>query len=321
MGIRLTYIIIFSVFSTLLCYSQDPFFSNFSLNLIYLNPSYVSSVTDPELTVSYRNQWPGLSGAFVNYGASVSLPLKRFQSGFGFYFMNDLQGGGIVTSTSVNSIYAYKIKINSNVNLNAGLQASYFFENLNPENLVFESDLRNESGTNYSEGVFDVLKNNFWDFSLGFMAEVNKFVYIGISVQHLTQPGRYFSSADDNVLSRKYSVHAQGQIPLIRGYRSNIPVLTPSVLIQKQSQHHRISYGSGFLISPLFAGIWAQNNLKFNFSSLTAAAGFIKANYRIIYNYDINLTKTNLLDFGMGAHEITFLLNIRNSKKSRNDRQ
>ncbi|UCH13304.1 MAG: PorP/SprF family type IX secretion system membrane protein, partial [Bacteroidales bacterium] len=226
-----------------------------------------------------------------------------------------------ITRTSINSIYAYKIKINSNVDLNAGLQVSYFFENLNPENLVFESDLINESGTSYSEGVFDVLKNHFWDFSLGFMAEVNKLVYIGLSVQHLTRPGKYFSPADDNLLFRKYSIHAQGRIPLQRGYRNSISVLTPSVLIQKQRQHHRISYGSGFLISPLFAGIWAQNNLKFHFSSLTAAAGFVKANYRIIYNYDINLAKANLLDFGMGAHEITFLLNILTRQKSRNNRQ
>jgi type IX secretion system PorP/SprF family membrane protein len=321
MNIRLINIVIVSVLSTLLCYTQDPYFSNFALNLVYINPSYVSSVTNPEIAASYRNQWPALSGAFINYGASVSFPLKKFQSGFGFYFMNDLQGGGIITSTSLNCIYAYKIKINNSINLNAGLQASYLFENLNPENLVFESDLRNASGPSYGDEAFDILKNNFWDFSLGFMAEVNRLIYIGFSVQHLTRPGRYFSTADNNILYRKYSLHAQSQIPLLKGSRRNMPVIMPSILIQKHRQHQHINYGSGILVSPLYIGIWAKNNLKFNFSSLTVAAGFIKANYRIIYNYDINITRTNILDLGMGAHEITFLLSFQYKEKRRTNRQ
>jgi type IX secretion system PorP/SprF family membrane protein len=321
MIIKLNNIIIISVFSYLLCSAQDPYFSNFALNLVYINPSYVSSVTNPEIAVSYRNQWPALSGAFINYGASVSFPLKKFKSGFGFYFMNDLQGGGIIKSTSLNSIYAYKVKINNSINLNAGLQCSYFFENLNPENLVFESDLRNASDPGYADGAFNVLENNFWDFSLGFMAEVNRLIYIGFSVQHLTRPGSYFSSADNNILYRKYSLHAQSQIPLLKGNRRNMPVITPSILIQKHRQHQQINYGSGLLVSPLYVGIWAKNNLKFSFSSLTIAAGFIKANYRIIYNYDINITRTNLLDLGMGAHEITFLLSFQYKEKRRNNRQ
>jgi type IX secretion system PorP/SprF family membrane protein len=318
---RLTNIIILSVFCASTGFSQDPFFSNFALNLVYLNPSYVSSIENPEIGTSYRNQWPALSSAFVNYAASVSIPLKKFHSGFGFYFMNDVQGSGIITSKSLNSIYAYKIKINNNINLNSGLQVSYFFENLNPENLVFESDLRNESTLNYANGAFDVLENNFWDFSLGFMAEINRLIFIGISVQHLTQPGRYFNSADNNTLFRKYSIHAQSRIPLRRGNRKNIPVITPSILLQKQRQHQQIDYGSGLLISPLFLGIWIRNDLKFNFGSLTTAAGFVKDNYSIIYNYDFNLTRTNLVDLGMGAHEITILLNIQYKEKSRNNRQ
>ncbi len=321
MNIRTASIVILTVFCTLLCYSQDPCFSNFTLNLIYINPSYVSSVANPEIAATYRNQWPALSGAFVNYGASVSFPLKKFHSGFGFYFMNDIQGGGIITSTSLNSIYAYKIKINNNVYLNAGLQASYFIEDLNPENLVFESDLRNNSGPDYTDDVFDILKNNFWDFSLGFMAEINRLIFIGLSVQHLTKPGRYFNPDENNMLARKYSFHVQSNIPLVNIKSGNIPVITPSLLLQKHRQHQQISYGSGLLVSPLYVGIWARNSLRFDFSSLTAAAGFIKANYRIVYNYDFNLTRTNLLNLGMGAHEITFLLTFQYKEKSRNNRQ
>ena len=315
MNFRLNIIAFILALISLLCDAQDPFFSNFTSNLIYVNPSYTSSITNPQITLTYRNQWPALSGAFVNYGATASMPIKKFNSGIGFFFLNDIQGGGIITITSLNSIYAYRIKIRSDIYLNAGLQSSYYLENLDSESLVFESDIRNVSGTYYGTEVFEATKNNFWDFSLGFMAEVKKIINIGFSVQHLTQPYRYFSLSDNSRLYRKYSFHASCEIPLSEGYRRNMPVIIPSVMFQNHRQHNRINYGAGLLMNPLFAGIWAQNNLKFNFSSLTVAAGYVSANHRIIYNYDINLTGTNLLDLNMGAHEITFLLNFRYKEK------
>jgi hypothetical protein len=60
--------------------------------------------------------------------------------------------------------------------------------------------------------------------------------------------------------------------------------------------------------------------LNFNFSSLTVAAGYTGKNYSIIYNYDINLTGTNILDLDMGAHEAVFLLKFSNKEKRRNYR-
>jgi len=320
MNFRLYIISFILVLIDFICYAQDPCFSNFASNMIYVNPAYPSSVTNPELSLAYRNQWPGLSSAFVNYGAAASVPIKKFKSGIGFFFLNDIQGGGIVTITSVNSIYAYKIKINSDIYLNAGLQASYFFENLNAGSLVFESDIRNEPGISYGAEIFEETRNKFWDFSVGFMAEVKKLINIGFSVQHLTHPYRYFSSSGNSRLYRKYSFHASSEIPLFEGYRRNIPVIIPSLMFQKQRQHNKINYGAGILVNPLFAGIWASNNLKFNFSSLTVAAGYNSKNYRIIYSYDINLTGTNLLDLDMGAHDVTFLLKFRYKEKRRNNK-
>jgi type IX secretion system PorP/SprF family membrane protein len=303
-----------------LCHTQDPCFSNFASGMIYVNPAYASSVTNPELSLTYRNQWPGLSDAFVNYGAAASIPLKKFKSGIGFFFLNDIQGGGIVTITSVNSIYAYKIKINSDIYLNAGLQASYIFEDLNAGSLVFESDIKNEPGTSYGAGIFEAERNNFWDFSLGFLTEVKKLINIGFSVGHLTQPYWYFSSSDDSRLPWKYSFHASCEVPLSGGYGRSIPIIMPSLMFQKYRQHNKIDFGAGFLMKPLFAGMWARNDLKFNFSALTVAAGYVSTNYGFMYNYDINLTGTNLLDLDMGAHEVIFLLKLRYKEKRRNSK-
>jgi type IX secretion system PorP/SprF family membrane protein len=296
-------------------FAQDSYFSNFSANVIYINPAFVSSTTSPEASVTYRNQWPGIRDAFVTYGASFSVPLTKYKSGLGFYFLKDMQGGGVITSTSVTSIYAYNIKISPDINLNAGLCASYNFRNLNTENLIFESMIRNNTGINDGQPVFESVKSRFWDFSLGFMAEIYRMLDIGFSIQHITQPKNYFSSSSYNMLYRNYSLHASCYIPLTKGYGVNSPVFIPSLLFQKYKHHHQLLYGTAFSVWPLLFGIWTKNDLQFRYSSLTAMIGFIQPSYKLVYNYDINLTRTNFMSYNMGAHEITFLLRILDTDK------
>ncbi|MCG8573993.1 MAG: type IX secretion system membrane protein PorP/SprF, partial [Flavobacteriales bacterium] len=46
-------------------HSQDPEFTQFYANPIYLNPAFAGSHGCPRLNLNHRNQWPSISGAFV----------------------------------------------------------------------------------------------------------------------------------------------------------------------------------------------------------------------------------------------------------------
>ncbi|MCG8577246.1 MAG: type IX secretion system membrane protein PorP/SprF, partial [Flavobacteriales bacterium] len=46
-------------------WSQDPEFTQFYANPIYLNPAFAGSHGCPRLNLNHRNQWPSISGAFV----------------------------------------------------------------------------------------------------------------------------------------------------------------------------------------------------------------------------------------------------------------
>ena len=317
MYIKFTYILIISTLSNLLIFAQDSYFSNFSVNLSYINPAFVSSIAASEASVTYRNQWPGLQDAFVTYGASFSVPMIKYQSGIGIYFLNDVLGGGILTSTSVNASYAYRIKINPDITLNAGLGASYYLKKLDTDNLIFESDIINNQANTRGHEIFETVRGRFWDFTLGFLAEIYDVASLGFSVQHITQPKSYFSSADNNVLFRNYTLYASGDILLANMYKPGAPVLTPSILFQKCRQDNQLVYGAGLSMSYLSFGLYVKNNIRFSFSSLTASAGFVQPGYKLFYSYDINLTSNNLLSYKMGAHEATFILMIKHREKRR----
>lgn len=51
-------------------YAQDPEFTQFYANPLYLNPAFAGSQRCPRVALNYRNQWPALSGTFVTSSAS-----------------------------------------------------------------------------------------------------------------------------------------------------------------------------------------------------------------------------------------------------------
>jgi len=51
-------------------FAQDPIFSQFYANPLYLNPAMAGSSVCPRLIFNYRNQWPAISGTYITYNAS-----------------------------------------------------------------------------------------------------------------------------------------------------------------------------------------------------------------------------------------------------------
>ena len=57
--------LLFSLVATSEAKAQDPAFTQFYANPIYLNPAFAGSHGCPRVNMNHRNQWPSISGAFV----------------------------------------------------------------------------------------------------------------------------------------------------------------------------------------------------------------------------------------------------------------
>ena len=75
-------------------YSQDPQFSQFYANPLYLNPAFAGSARCARFNLNYRNQWPAISGNFVTYSASYDQHLYPLQGGIGAIMYLDRAGNG-----------------------------------------------------------------------------------------------------------------------------------------------------------------------------------------------------------------------------------
>ena len=50
--------------------AQDPAFSQFFANPLYLNPAMAGTDICPRLSLNHRNQWPSIGKTYVTYSAS-----------------------------------------------------------------------------------------------------------------------------------------------------------------------------------------------------------------------------------------------------------
>ncbi len=79
--------------------AQDPNFTQFYANPLYLNPALAGSYGCPRFALNYRNEWPSLSGNYVTYSASYDQYFKQISGGFGVLALHDQQGQGTIKTS------------------------------------------------------------------------------------------------------------------------------------------------------------------------------------------------------------------------------
>jgi type IX secretion system PorP/SprF family membrane protein len=80
---RIKYIVILAFILFVDGYSQDPTFSQFYANPLYLSPSFAGATEEYRLGMNYRNQWPAVPGVFHTYSISFDKAMPNFNSGIG----------------------------------------------------------------------------------------------------------------------------------------------------------------------------------------------------------------------------------------------
>ena len=60
--------------------AQDPQFSQFYANPLFLNPALAGFIDCGRVNLNYRNQWPSLANAYITYSASYDQNIPGINS-------------------------------------------------------------------------------------------------------------------------------------------------------------------------------------------------------------------------------------------------
>ena len=291
-------------------FAQDPQFSQFYANPLYLNPALAGSGECGRINLNYRNQWPELSNAYTTYNASYDQSLPGINSGFGVQLMSDQQGDGALSRTTAAIFYVYKLKVSEPININFGVKVAYYQEHLNWDKLIFADQINSATGevSNPSNETppssFDI---SVIDFSAGAVMSYYDMFFVGLAVDHLTQPQMSFYDDPDSKLDMKLTVHGSANINLsegmMGGYGKNDIMLQPRISYMQQGKFHQINAGISVNKYPMVLGAYFRHNFQ-NPDAVIVLMGLTFNRLRIGYSYDI--TMSNVGGKAGGAHEISF---------------
>ena len=287
--------------------AQDPAFSQFYANHLYLNPAFAGAKNDgcPTASLHYRDQWTGIGRTYVTYSASYDLHVNAIGGGLGLLVHQDQAGSGNLNTLNASLIYSYHLEVNRDFDIKAGFEASYRSLALDWSDLTFGDMIDATYGFIYTTQE-DIINNPsnvaYPDFSAGVLG-YTKNMFFGFATHHLTQPDQGFISVSN--LPRKYTAHLGGTFPINR-YKNNITTISPNFLYQKQQDFQQFNYGVYLNNGPIVGGLWARHSVK-NFDSFILMVGLVQDEFKFGYSYDItvsNLENSNTL----GAHELSFSL-------------
>jgi type IX secretion system PorP/SprF family membrane protein len=277
--------------------AQDPEFTQFYANPLYLNPAFAGTARCPRLVMNYRNQWPALSGTFVTTSASYDQHVESISGGLGLLVTRDNAGRGTLTTTMVSGIYSYQQAISRKFSLKAGFQVSYFQKALDWSKLTFGDQIDDRRGFIYNtqEIPRGGTVNNV-DFSAGLLGFSDVF-YVGAAVHHLTEPNESLI-VGNSPLPMKFTGHAGAVIPLDKKNRYSETNISPNVLYRRQGEFQQLNLGVYVNKGPLVGGVWYRFN-----DSFIALVGIQTDVIRFGYSYDV--TTSDLTTSNAGSHEVS----------------
>ena len=152
---------------------QDPAYSMYMFNGLFLNPAYAGSKEVLNVMGIFRDQWVGVDGAPKTANVSVNSPLRRDQYALGLVLNEDKIG--LSNTFTVTPSFAYRLRIKQS-RLCFGVQASLAYYNQNNSNAI----LNNTGDATYA-GNQNLFVPNF---GFGIYAYGKRY-FVGISAPHL----------------------------------------------------------------------------------------------------------------------------------------
>lgn len=295
---------------------QDAQLTQFYAAAPHLNPAFAGGTLENRVAFHYRNQWPGLPGRFVSYGASYDVFIPKINSGIGVLFSSDEAGTGALGSSSFAFQYSYEVPINDQLSFRPGLQLGWSSRGLlNWQDLVFGDQINRgvaDGGAGASlEGLSNFqLVRNYFDVAAGGVLYGKKF-WLGVSSRHLNSPSESLTDATTAPVPIWFSAHGGVRIPIDGGPTGYDQDVLVAGGYRSQGQFDQMDFGISIDSPFLTYGVsYRQILMKTapdgapNHDAISLILGLTEDNFRIGYSYDITVST---LGWGItdGAHELT----------------
>ena len=270
-------------------YSQDPEFTQFYSNPVYLNPAMAGTANCPRFVMNHRNQWPSLTGAYVTNSFAYDQYFDAINGGIAVMITNDAAGNNTLNWSTLNLAYSYHLKVTRKFSVLLGVQATWNQKFVNWNELTFGDQIDPRRGFVYKSGDAirgRILNDNwgtkgFFDVSTGIVGYTKKF-YFGFAARHLNRPEESLILGTARMPMR-FTLHAGTKIEF--GKKSqfeNKASISPNILYTYQNGFVQLNLGIYYKYSIFTLGAWWREG-----DSFILTTGIEMDRFNFAYSYDI----------------------------------
>jgi type IX secretion system PorP/SprF family membrane protein len=301
--------------------SQDPHFTQFYANPMYLNPAFTGATFQHRFVASYRDQWPGIDRTYKTFAISYDYNMTEIHSGVGLQLMRDKAGTGNLTTTGFNVSYAYYYSVKKFRDIRLGLQLGYINQFYDYTKLVFNDQLYTGSGT--SVDLEATSKINYMNINAGGLY-TTPYLWAGASVHNLGNTNTSLIDGN-NPLPRTWSVHGGYKYVLSKKGNFLEKYFAPALHYRHQHKFDQLDLGLYYFYAPVSFGVWYRGlplkHYEAGYPNTDALAFLVgldvkDTDLKIGLSYDVTLSR--LASRSFGAAEISIIYEIaKKSKKKR----
>lgn len=297
--------------------AQDIHFSQYYASPLTLNPALTGNFDGlMRFGANYRNQWASVTIPYSTVSVYTDLNMLRDKMNgnwmsAGLHAVNDFAGDGklMVNKAALSFAYHFKLSKWRNFYLSVGGAGIYVHKRINFAALTFDSqwndvgfDSQLDPGENYATNSL-----SYVDWHAGATLSYNvlkKFsIQGGVSVAHLTSPTETFFNATNQV-HRRPVAHVYSDIRIKKDWG-----IQPGAAYMFQRRAQELLVGTNVTLDKklqysrkltIFAGLWMRNR-----DALYPLVGVQIQRTRVLFNYDVNLSKLVPGSYTIGAFEVS----------------
>jgi type IX secretion system PorP/SprF family membrane protein len=277
---------------------QEPHFTQYSDNMLFVNPAYAGSGGVFNLTDIHREQWVGFDGRPVSTTLSAHTPLTRESIGVGLTMVSDKTGP--IKQTMFYGDYSYTIKVNrSGGKLSFGIKAGMNVISVATSGL----QTTDASDPNLIQNARNNINPNF---GFGMYYHSPRFFIGGSSPKMIERS--YDGISASNIERRHFFGIAGGVIPLNRDWK-----LRPTTLVKFTSNSpvsidasvagiykEKLWLGAMYRLNAAF-GVFTQFQITPQFKlgiatdfGTQAIRNYNYGTYEVLVSYDFKFKKEGL---------------------------
>jgi type IX secretion system PorP/SprF family membrane protein len=309
--------------------SQDIHFSQWMLNPLEFNPAMTGFFNaDLRVSMTYRNQWPGLA-PFKTYkvagdGAFTTKQKGKTKLSLGGMVYKDVAGDADLSNFQMTMYVGTIMELTRNSDLSVAINGGLLQRSLSPADMIWDAQYvgGQYSATNPTYESSRAYVLNTGDVGAGVAYRYQKdaatlssndhlqFV-AGLGMQHLNRPTIALTGGDDRMYG-KFTLHSDLDI----GIKNTNIALRPGIFYAKQGPYKEIVAGTYFTV------LMREGSKRTGFiSAMKFSLGthvrlgdafipsvFIEVDkYKLGISYDTTLSSLKTANQGKGGIEITFI--------------